>query len=288
MLCKSHHVGSPTLMTPPFDLRMVGAVGKIVNLRYLAAVLRTADVLEFDPERTPQVVFTHRSPHFNSTIYWHKDHEISLSVEQGTSDIFLNARTDNAWTHRAILETADAVDAELETCAVIDKQNGFLRGKRLEQGGHYRWPWPSRVTRLIEPLPDTFAYIDGSFRPNSRRILSLLAGTQLYKTPFAAIRELLQNAFDAVREQIAIELLQDNDPTDLKLQLARAQLHRISLVLESRGDELWVVCQDTGSGMTRRIIERHLLISGSQPRPELLELDATVWLPPRRVSPSME
>ncbi len=272
LLCKSHHYGFSTLMTPPFDLRMVGSVGKLVNLRYLAAILRIADVLEFDPERTPAVIFTHRSPDFNSTIYWHKDHEISLSVERGTWDIFFNARTDNAWTHRAILDTADGVDAELEVCAVIDKQNGFLRGKRIDEGGHYEWPWSSRLSRLVEPLPDTFVYIDGSFRPNSARILSLLAGTQLYQTPFAAIRELLQNAFDAVREQIAIELLQDLNPLDRDLQVARARLHRVSLSVEQRGEETWIVCTDTGSGMTRRIIEKYLLVSGSQPRPELLEL----------------
>jgi hypothetical protein len=271
-LCKSHHYGFSALMTSAFDLRMVGPVGKIVNLRYLASVLRVADVLEFDPERTPAVIFGHRSPNFKSTIYWHKDHEISLSVEQGSWDIFFNARTDNAWTHKAILDTADAVDTELEVCAVIERQNGFLRGRRIGEGTHYRWPWSSRLSRIVEPLPDTFVYIDGSFRPDSQRVLSLLAGTQLYGTRFAAIRELLQNAFDAVREQIAVELLQDVSSSSSAVQLARAQLHWVTLVVEARGTEQWIVCSDTGSGMTRRIIEKYLLVSGSKPRPELLEL----------------
>ena len=43
-------------------------------------------------------------------------------------------------------------------------------------------------------MPGTFEYIDGAFRPDNRRILGLLAGTQLYETPLAALRELLQNA----------------------------------------------------------------------------------------------
>jgi hypothetical protein len=271
-LCKSHHYGLPRLMDAAFDLRLVGSEGKLVNLRYLAAILRVADVLEFDPERTPQVILAHRSPGPESKVYWYKDHQISLLLEKGSWLIFLTARTGDAWTHRAVQDTADAVDFELETCATIERKNGFLRGKRLEGEDYYRWPWPARLASMIEPLPDTFVPIDGTFRPNSERILALLAGTQLYHTPLAAVRELLQNAFDAVREQIALELVQDPNPLDEGVREARSRLHRIALSIQEYNGELWLSCSDTGVGMTRRVIERYLLVSGSQSRPEVLEL----------------
>jgi hypothetical protein len=51
--------------------------------------------------------------------------------------------------------------------------------------------------------------------------LELLAGTQLYGTPLAAIRELLQNAFDAVGERIARERLSQPDPVDPEMVLGQ-------------------------------------------------------------------
>ena len=260
-------------MDSAFDIRLAGFEGELVNLRYLAAILRMADVLEFDPERTPQVVLMHRSPGSHSEVYWYKDHEISLALERGSWSIAMQARTRDAWTHRAVQETADGVDHELENCATMERQNAFLRGKKIEGDNYYLWPWPARVARTIEPLPDTFVAIDGAFRPNAERILALLAGTQLYRTPLAAIRELLQNAFDAIKEQMAYEMLQDNDPRDQRVWEARALLHHVKLVLEENDcGELWLSCSDTGIGMTRRVVEKYLLVSGSQSRPEVLEL----------------
>jgi hypothetical protein len=272
-LCKSHHYGLPRLMDSAFDLRLAGPEGKLVNLRYLAALLRVADVLEFDPERTPQVVLEHRSPGPYSEVYWYKDHEIGLELERGSWSIAMQARTRDPWTHRAVQETADAVDHELENCATIERQNAFLRGRKVEGDEVYIWRWPARLARTIEPMPDTFVPIDGTFRPNAERILALLAGTRLYRTPLAAVRELLQNAFDAVKEQIAWESLQDETSDDSRVREARALLHHVKLVLERDNDgELWLTCSDSGVGMTRRVIEKYLLVSGSQSRPEVLEL----------------
>jgi hypothetical protein len=271
-LCKSHHYGLPRLMEPAFDLRLAGPEGKLVNLRYLAALLRVADILEFDPERTPQVVLTHRSPGPQSKVYWYKDHEISLALEKGSWSIAMQARTRDAWTHRAVQDTANGVDDELENCATMERTNAFLQGKKID-GDYYQWPWPARLARTIEPMPDTFVEIDGAFRPNAERILALLAGTQLYRTPLAAIRELLQNAFDAVKEQIASDLLRAPNPKDPRVQQARSLLHHVQLSLEENQEgELWLTCSDTGVGMTRRVIEKYLLVSGSQFRPEVLEL----------------
>ena len=79
-LCRSHHYGFEELMQPEFDLRIVGSGNALVNLRYLAAVLRLADVLEFDPDRTPAVVLQQRNVSPGSQIYWYKDHDIALAI----------------------------------------------------------------------------------------------------------------------------------------------------------------------------------------------------------------
>lgn len=271
-LCKSHHYGLDELMRPKFDLRIVDAGNKLVNLRYLAALLRVADILEFDPERTPLVVFNLRDVSPGSQIYWHKDQAIVLGVNRDPYNLVFTARTKNAWLHKAVIETADMVDAELQNCAAIEQQNGYMRGIKLDEADNYRWPWPMRLVRDIRPEEDTFVYIDGAFRPEPRRIVELLGGTRLYGNPFAAIRELLQNAFDAVRERMAYQLLSDATKDLKAAQSARAKLHRVELAFERQDEHTWLVCTDTGIGMTRRVIESYLLVSGAKPRPETLEL----------------
>ncbi len=271
-LCKSHHYGLDDLMRPKFDLRIVDEGNKLVNLRYLAALLRVADILEFDPERTPSVVFNLRDVAPGSQIYWHKDQAIVLGVNRDPYSLIFTARTKNAWLHKAVTETADMVDAELQNCAAIEQQNGYRRGIKLDGAENYRWPWPMRLARDIRPEEDTFVYIDGAFRPEPRRIVELLGGTRLYGNPFAAIRELVQNAFDAVRERMAYQLLSDVTKDLKAAQSAHAKLHRVELTFERDGGDIWLVCTDTGIGMTRRVIESYLLVSGAKPRPETLAL----------------
>jgi hypothetical protein len=57
-LCRSHHEGYEALVGRQFDPRRVGSDARVVHLRYLAALLRVADVLDVDRERTPAGSFT--------------------------------------------------------------------------------------------------------------------------------------------------------------------------------------------------------------------------------------
>jgi hypothetical protein len=60
-LCQSHHFGFDRLRSDEFQPRWVGTPPEIVNLRFLALALRVADILDFDPERTPEVILAHRN-----------------------------------------------------------------------------------------------------------------------------------------------------------------------------------------------------------------------------------
>jgi len=72
LLCRSHGEGYGVLRGDRFNPRFLLGGSAVVHLRYLAAVLRVADVLEIDPERTPEVLFRHRNVAPGSVIYWHK------------------------------------------------------------------------------------------------------------------------------------------------------------------------------------------------------------------------
>src|SRR6185437_11767230 len=272
-LCRSHHEGYPELISERFQPKVVSnREGAIVHLRYLACVLRIADILEFDPERTPEIVMLHRDISKGSAIYWYKDHAVRIAFNTRDKQAVLAATPKNAPMHRAILAMADDIDTELLLCKRVADETHFEKYPGPLPDLPHRCILPYLVHRQITPVPGTYEYIDGSFRPNTRRLLQLLSGTELYGNRFAAIRELIQNAFDATKEQIAREWLAKSPPTLDTIDVMR-QLHTIDLRVEEQDARVYLTCSDTGIGMSKRIIERYLLVSGSDRRRELKELE---------------
>lgn len=272
LVCRSHHYGRHELVQSKFDPDLRGSDGEIVHLRYLACVLRLADILEFDPERTPPVLLEHRSIAETSLIYWHQDHQITLRTEDRR--LILRARPSQARLHRAIEQLFGWIADELYTCQWLDAETHFhsIPGLRTPQT-HYDWLLEPSPHTDLRPRENTYVYIDGSFRPDTRKLLELLAGTALYGNRLAAVRELLQNAFDAVKERIAYERLSRDEPADSTWEIQLGNLHRVELRLEIRGNDTWLICADDGIGMTKRIVTDYLLVSGRSRRGELAQLD---------------
>jgi hypothetical protein len=271
--CKSHHYGYNQLVRPRFDAKQVGTPSQTVHLRYLAVVLRVADVLEFDPERTPDVIFRHRAIAQKSVIYWHKDHQISIRHERDAKRLVIFASPGDARIHRAVETTVDQVDEELRMCRRLADETHFNRCPGLTEPLPHRWDLPSLVHREIRPKDGAYEYIDGSFRPDTNKVLSLLGGTALYSNPYAGVRELVMNAFDAVSEQIAYERLDEANPANPELEAEIGNRHQVTLRVEGEGTaEVSLVCSDTGAGMSKRIVRDHFLVSGMARRHDILAL----------------
>lgn len=269
LLCRSHQEGFSRLTSDDFDPRLV-AEGALVNLRYLAALLRVGDVLDVDPERTPSVIYRHRDVSPSSAIYWAKDHEIALDAS--ADHVRITSRTPTARLHRAVELTADQVDAQLRVCRDL-ADRGLLRGLPGPEADAYEWALPPKSSRDLRPQPNTYEYVHGAFRPDTDQLLTLLGGVNLYQEPLAAVRELLQNAADAVAEQIAWERVRSSNPLDPSREDALRIAHAIELRLEIVDDEVWLVCRDDGVGMTKLVITDHLLVSGASRRKDIAELE---------------
>jgi hypothetical protein len=271
-LCRSHNEGFGELESDRFVPRFIHGGSTAVHLRYLAAVLRVADVLDIDPERTPQILYTHRSISPESVIYWHKDHELRLSVESD-GRVVAEARPSSAVAYRAIEQTVDGIEDELRLCRDLDARVPFRIAPRRSRELPHRWRLESIVYRDIRPRDGRFVYVDGAFRPNTTKLLQLLGGKDLYGDPLFAIRELVQNSYDAVRERLAWQRLRQSNPLDEATISALQQLHRVELTVDEDAEgQQWLVCRDTGAGMTRDILMNYLLVSGSGRHPDLFEL----------------
>ncbi|MBS1663643.1 MAG: ATP-binding protein [Bacteroidetes bacterium] len=268
LVCKSHHEGLDHLLKGDFDPKPIGDEA-IVHLRYLAICLRAADVMENDPERTPEVILTHRQVSENSLKYWLKDHQ--FATRQKGSGYVIVARPDKAFIHKAIEDTADQIEQELRLCEELVRLRPLTHSPSLELKG-YLWAVEPIIKRDIQPKPGTYEYIQGAFRPNTAKILELLGGNQLYGDSIWAFREIIQNAFDAVKERIAYQII-TNDLEPVEGATIWGKLINVTISLERRGDEYWLVCEDGGVGMTKGVIERYFLQSGVSRRHEIMELE---------------
>ncbi|MBN8655464.1 MAG: ATP-binding protein [Anaerolineae bacterium] len=271
LLCYSHHQGYQELTDNMFNPKPVGRHGLIVHLRYLAAVLRIADILEFDPERTPAVIFNHRNINPNSSVYWHKDHSITLRISD--RKITISSFPPNAQIHRAVETMINDIEEELTTIRRIDDNFPFEHAQFQDTPLYHKWIILPDVRRIIQPLNNSYEYIDGAFRPDTKKLLQLLSGTKLYKEPIVAIRELLQNALDAIREVSAYDRLRQSDPENLKWDEIYGKLHKVELSLEKNEGRYWLVCIDDGIGMSKRVLTEYLLVSGISRRRDVWRLE---------------
>ncbi len=187
--------------------------------------------------------------------------------------LVVHARPDGAVVEKAVRDTTEWIRHELETCGRLSRERPFPNASfRASRPLPHHWTFPESTQLQIRPRNDDYVYIDGAFRPDTAKLLELLSGIQLYKEPLAAVRELLQNAFDAVKEQIALLRL-EGDPADSARTDAIIALQSVELHLEERDGCLWLLCTDSGVGMTRPIIEKYLLVSGSARRHDILDLE---------------
>lgn len=187
-LCQSHHEIYTDLVQERFDPQPAGRHDEVVHLRYLACVLRVADILDVDPERTPPVLFHHRGISPKSVIYWWKDHEFWVNPDGST--LVVHARPLSAVGEKAARDTAEWIRFELETCARLAREKPFSHSFfRVSEPLPHRWTFPDSIQLQVRPRNDDYVYIDGAFRPDTAKLLELLSGIQLYKEPLAAVRE---------------------------------------------------------------------------------------------------
>jgi len=271
LLCRSHHFGIRELRDERFAPREVDSPATVLHLRYCACLLRLADVLDVDPERTPPILFEHRAVTGESAIHWRK--HLRLSSRRVDDHIELKAEPEDAIAHHALDQTIADINRELALCRQLDDETDFQQLAGSDEPLPHRWTLELGVRAWVRPYENAYEYVDGTFRPDPQRLLELLGGIELYGSSSAAIRELLQNAFDAVREQIARQRLQKPEAAGTETLDRIAAKHEVSLVLEREGSGARLVCRDSGVGMSKDAITSRFLVGGTKASPGLLRLE---------------
>lgn len=241
-LCKSHGEPIEKLALTAADER-----SRKYHLLPCAILLRLADILDFDASRAPGELYHHlgidrprdaeatfskmewdkncTNPHFELV-----DGIISFSADCTSMQVEQQVRAYMSWLQK-----------ELDEC-------GRKLAGRADYWGGFQPPHKIEV----EIRPD--GYKSGPFclTMEQDRILELLVGRNLYSDPGVFVRELLQNAIDAVRTRVA----QDSS---FRLEDGSVVIHTW---MDNSGYS-WFRIQDNGTGMDQDIILNHFLKVGS-------------------------
>ncbi|MBL7646832.1 MAG: ATP-binding protein [Candidatus Hydrogenedentes bacterium] len=244
-LCASHAWPAARL-TDENGFRPDQSIGSFsVNLRFLAVVLRVADILDFDRDRTPEPLL--RTINFSSAvsfIEWSKHRSVegwSISSER----IRFTLACEHPVYQKAAYEFMDAIDHELrEAHRIIDE---FPRGRTP---AHYVLSLPRQVERdRIEPKNNQYRYADLEFSLSRDEIVKLLMTDKLYSNNSLFVRELMQNSLDALRHRVAIYGKGQPDWEGGEISIKH--------FVDSDGNQV-VQCVDNGIGMDELLIRNFL------------------------------
>jgi hypothetical protein len=218
------------------------------DTQLVAAALRLADVLDFDRERTPSVLFHYllpssTNPEDNFSVReWSKHLSIS-NWEVDDNRIVFRGRSPSAFIHHAVTQFCSDIEGE-----IIKTNSVFLPDE---------WPFllPSRVSAEIEA--SGYRYIPLRFSLDENRIYSLLMGRQLYGNRLVALREIIQNSVDACSLRDALTTIYDPSVTPTNNGRITIRYYETS---DSDVAELSI--SDLGTGMDRYILENFFLKVG--------------------------
>lgn len=246
-----------------------------VNFVFIGILLRLADIMDFDATRTPSILFRHIG----------LERELSASFEKTSSDEWQKhlAITGFKWplggpvlTYRAANCPHPAVEKSIrEFTAMINREieNATSELRHAAETEGYQICLP-HVAFEIRPALDRkglpcYSYHDWSFRLDQDEIVRLLMGESLYGDPSLCIRELLQNALDAIelrdlRHQLKKRGGQPAHPVDgeqlpsgVIAQNGVEQHLEVTLTWGEDGNRPFIRVTDNGTGMTEEIIEEY-------------------------------
>lgn len=255
-LAQSHHWDLITLE------RVLGSRNRVpcpnqdhADLGYIACVMRLVDAAHINFERAPWLERKLRATMLPaSATHWNSQEYISgpLRVEGFLTFASLKpiAEIDAWWL---FYDLAVQLDTEIRDV------HEYLRGRTVSTGrfslkGVKGTQDPARFNQHVH-LPPGVAPIDIRVQPDSMdRVVDLLGGRHIYgPDQLAPLRELIQNARDAIELRHAIERARNNT----------APAGSIVVALVREGADQILKVRDNGIGMTKTVVRKHLVGVGS-------------------------
>lgn len=216
----------------------------------LACLLRVADALHLDSRRAPRFLRTITNPAGVSALHWSFQERLARPHVELDAVVYTTGQPfgrEDAEAWWLAYDTLNAVDRELRDVDLLLQSRGreVLKARRVKGAGSPEILARSVQTRGWRPVD---ARLQVSDVPS---IVKNLGGSKLYgNDPTVALRELIQNAADAVQAR-------------RKYQKRAVDWGLITVGLLSEGDRVWLVVEDNGIGMSEQVLTGPLLDFGT-------------------------
>jgi hypothetical protein len=230
--------------------RVPAPSGGSIDLGYVACALRIIDYAHVNAGRAAPLDRALRSRvSDDSILHWYAQERISGPVREGDLLVYASTRPIrdiDAWW--IFFEMAAGLDREINAVAEYLADRTISRG-RFSLEGVKAVRSPNAFATLIRS--EGFEPVDVRLRPDSMgRLVDLLGGRSLYGNDFfAPVRELLQNARDAIHLRRAAESAQGIEPAAGEIEVS----------LEGTPGVTTLKVADDGIGMNEKIISKYLL-----------------------------
>ena len=213
-----------------------------VNMSFLAILIRLADILDFDRSRTPDLLY--KSIKFEDPISikeWEKHRAIrGWSISE--NEIIFTAECTHPVYENVVRSFINQIEKELQDCITLTK-------KYPQEFSSYSLDLPFSIDRSrIGPKDKSYITHNVEFSLSRNEIINLLMTDKLYSKPSLCIRELLQNAADAIRTRKSLYGLEAFDFDKGKIEFSH--------YLDRNNEEI-LECHDNGIGMDLDIINNY-------------------------------
>jgi hypothetical protein len=238
-----HEIGAVGGFPPDWTIRPI----------VLACLLRCADAAQVDQQRAPDFSYALLRGNRDSEKHWRAQNRLAQPFVTGDALTYTSTRVFGRDDAQAWWLAADALlvaHKELESC---NRLLADLRAKPFAIRAVRDATTPDRLQTHIrvngwEPVSV------GTTISNPRAVIRMLGGELLYEEKGLAvpIRELVQNAADAVRARRALEGTETSYRGWVEVRI------------EGAGDELhkWITVEDNGVGMPQRVLTGPLIDFG--------------------------
>ncbi|GEM_PF-2614750 len=242
---------------------------------YLMTLLRVADYLQIESDRAGNLTFDYKyiySEVSQQEIKAHKaiDGGVYYDTEDDPEAIFIDAKPNDVKTFLRLKQWLAGIQEELDSSwAVLGETYGPVY---LRQPENNRKQFGLILRRVrsnldhIQDFADTVDYVPEKIGFDVARadMLKLLVGPLYDNQPSIGIRELTQNAVDAVRERWALEEKNSDLKNRIQEQLI-SQEHDVEIWIDDPDENgiRWLTVSDKGVGMTLDVIRDYFLTVGT-------------------------
>ncbi|MCR5803792.1 MAG: hypothetical protein K6G47_05980 [Clostridia bacterium] len=216
-----------------------------IDPMFCSALLRLADLLDFDDTRAPRTLFGYALCNNTSKTEWEKHMQsagFNYSGMPSDTELPYIAECESPSIEFVVREFISWIDIELNNCRILQKDFNSDWKSAL--------PFPSRIS---QDNITSKGYKSGNFSVelDQKPVLELLTGENLYDRKDVFVRELLQNAVDAtlLMSEMDNQFSYEESPINIWDWRDEENNH-------------WFRIDDCGTGMTLGMIKRYFLKVG--------------------------